>query len=104
MDFIYFRLNKEYGLKIGIKPHPHQISPESGKVVNMIKNQYSDLKWIDSKVPNNQIFNSGIKFGISTTGVIQLAYWNIVPIFAQKTCSSFDFTCKENQLKNIKTI
>tara|TARA_B100001175_G_C19496462_1_gene635615 strand:- start:301 stop:1821 length:1521 start_codon:yes stop_codon:yes gene_type:complete len=106
-EWTLFTLNliRKYKLNIGIKPHPHQISPESNKVITMIKNQFSDLKWIDSKVSNNQIFKSGIKFGISHHGSVisELAYWNIVPIScSENPCSSFDFTYEAKSVKEYK--
>ena len=40
------------------------------------------MKWIDPNISNAQIFNSGIRFGISIYGSVlyELAYHNLVPI------------------------
>lgn len=86
-------LVKQYDLKIGFKPHPNQLEGSS-KMINKIKKDYNGLIWIDSKVSNNIIFKSGIKFGISVYGSVlqELAYHEILPIScADNPTSSFGF-------------
>ena len=99
-------LIKNNNLNIGIKPHPHQI-PDSAKFIEIIKNDYKDLKWIDSDISNIEIFKSGIKFGISHHGTVlsELADFGIVPICcAPNPTSSFDFTYQAKSILEYKNL
>ena len=108
-EWTIYSLNliRDFKLNIGIKPHPHQISFESKKTVQKIKNEYSDLKWIDPKLSNNKIFKSGIKFGISHHGTVisELAYWNIIPIScSENPTSSFGFAYEAKSIKEYRSL
>ena len=76
-----FNLIAEHNLNIGIKPHPNQ-NNNSKKVLEKLKIKFNHLNWLDEEISNSQLFNSGIKFGISVYGTIltELAYNNILPI------------------------
>ena len=87
------RIVRKYNLNVGFKPHPNN-KPESKIIINNLKNKYPEISWIDPKVSNTSIFESGIKFGISAYGTVltELAYNNIVPICCgDNPCSDFDF-------------
>lgn len=100
-------------LKVGIKPHPFQMS-ESEKVVDYFKIKYPNLIWLDSKISNNQIFKSNISFGITQHGTVisELAFHNIVPIFCGDCpIDSFNIGFKaktideyEKLIKNFKSL
>ena len=80
-------------LNVGFKSHPNQLEG-SKKIIKKIKKTYPNLIWIDAEVSNNDIFKSGIKFGVSVYGSVlqELAYNNILPIScAENPTSSFDF-------------
>jgi len=80
-------------LNIGIKPHPNQ-RPESRKIVNKLKSKYPTIIFIDEKISNKSIFDSGIRFGVSVHGSVlsELAYHNIKPISCgDNPASSFDY-------------
>ena len=75
-------LINSHGLNIAIKPHPNGIQ-EGVKVVNLLKDKYPDLTWIDEGVSNLDLFKrSGA--GISVFGSIlcELAFHNKVGIAA----------------------
>jgi hypothetical protein len=59
----------KHNLKIGFKEHPNQ-KKESKKVIDRLKNEYKKNIWIDTKVSQSSIFNSGIKFGVSIYGSV----------------------------------
>lgn len=69
-------------IKVGIKPHPFQMSL-SEKTVRYFKIKYPNLIWLDSNISNNQIFKSDISFGITQHGTVisELAFHKIIPIF-----------------------
>lgn len=64
LEFTY-----KHNLKIGFKEHPNQ-KKESKKVIDRLKNEYNKNIWIDAKVSQSSIFNSGIKFGVSVYGSV----------------------------------
>ena len=100
-------LIRKHKLKIGIKPHPHQLTIESENTVQKIKSNYHDLIWLDSNISNNILFNSGIKFGISHHGTVisELAYNNIVPICcSENPTSSFDFAYEAKSINDYKNL
>tara|TARA_B100001093_G_scaffold52260_1_gene44341 strand:+ start:28512 stop:29954 length:1443 start_codon:yes stop_codon:yes gene_type:complete len=74
-------LTIKYKLNIGFKPHPNQLDG-SRKLINKITKSYPSINWIDPRVSNQLIFNSGIKFGVSVYGSVipELAYHRIKPI------------------------
>jgi hypothetical protein len=71
------------GLPIAIKPHPNQL-PESAEVVEKLKAEFPSITFLDPKLPNNIIFNAGIKCGISIYGTVlsELAYHGIAALSA----------------------
>jgi len=80
-------------LNIGVKPHPNQVS-DSKKDIDHIKKKYPSIQWIDPRISNSVIINSGIKFGISVYGTIlhELAFHGINPICAgDNPHASFEF-------------
>jgi hypothetical protein len=88
---IEFTIKKN--LRIGFKPHPNQ-SIESKKVIKDLKVKYPLITWIDENISNNNIFNSGIKFGVSVYGSVlpELAFHKIIPICCgDNPASSFNF-------------
>jgi len=93
-----FNLIEKHNLNIGIKPHPNQ-NITSKKIVDKLKKKYSSLSWVDDRTPNSQLFNSGIKFGISVYGTIltELAYKNIIPICCgDNPTINYSFTFRAN--------
>ena len=70
-------------LNIGIKFHPNQTN-ESKLVVNKLISDYPQLNWINPKISNKVIFDSGIKYGISVFGTVlsELAFHGITPLAA----------------------
>ena len=100
-------LIEQNDLKIGIKPHPHNLTTESAKTVEILKRKYSSLIWISPDTSNNIIFDSGIKFGISHHGTVisELAYNDIVPICcAENPTSSFDFTYQAKSISEYEKL
>lgn len=76
-----FDLIIKNNLNIGIKPHPNQNETSKKITAGLIK-KYTTLNWINEKVSNNTIFESGISFGISVYGTVltELAFNGIIPI------------------------
>lgn len=72
---------EKYNLNIAVKPHPNSIY-QNKVVIENLKKKFPNVKWIDPNISNAQIFNSGIRFGISIYGSVlyELAYHNLVPI------------------------
>lgn len=100
-------LIEQNDLKIGIKPHPHNLTTESAKTVEILKKKYSSLIWINPDTSNNIIFDSGIKFGISHHGTVisELAYNDIIPICcAENPTSSFDFTYEAKSISEYEKL
>lgn len=88
------KLTLKYNLKIGFKPHPLE-RPESKKITNKLIKRYPQISWIDERINNKSIFNSGIKFGVSVYGTVlsELAYHKIIPISCgENPTSPFNFT------------
>lgn len=99
-------LTLEFKLNIGFKPHPNQL-PESEVLINKIRKKYPDIKWINANTPNNQIFDSGIEFGISVYGTVlsELAYHKIKPICCgDNPCSNYDFIFEAKTKKDYKAM
>lgn len=93
-----FNLIAEHNLNIGIKPHPNQNS-SSKKEIEKLKIKFNHLNWLDEEISNTQLFNSGIKFGISVYGTVltELAYKNIIPICCgDNPTINYNFTFKAN--------
>lgn len=85
-------------LNIGFKPHPNQLNG-SREIIDEIKKKYPSIKWINSKISNNLIFNSEIKFGVSVYGSVipELAFHKIKPISCGDNPSSdFNFSFQAN--------
>jgi hypothetical protein len=107
------RIVDKYKLNVGFKPHPNN-KPESKLLIKKIKNNFKHLNWIDPRVSNISIFNSGIKFGVSAYGTVlsELAYFDILPISCgDNPCSNYNFTFEaknknqyENILKNVEKL
>ena len=100
-------LINENDLRIGIKPHPHNLTAESAKAVESLKKKYPNLNWIDPRVSNNTLFDSGIKFGISHHGTVisELAFNKIIPICcAENPNSSFEFTYEAKSINEYKDL
>ena len=70
-------------LPIAFKPHPNQL-PESAVVVEALKREFPTVTWLDPKLSNHAIFQSGIRCGISVYGTIlhELAYLGIPALSA----------------------
>jgi hypothetical protein len=102
-DWTIFSLEliRKYNLKIGIKPHPNNIS-ESKDLILKLKKEYKDLIWINPELSNYKILKAkNIKFGISATGSVlyELAYFSKIGISAGHSPTiSFDIS------KNPKSI
>ena len=93
-------------LNIGFKPHPNQIY-ESKLLVRKLKNNFTDVIWIDENTSNNAIFNSGIKFGISVYGSIlhELAFNDIIAISCGDSLSdNYNFICKPTDINHYKDL
>lgn len=79
-----FTLNfiEKNSLNIAIKPHPNQIS-DGEYIVNLLKERYSRLVWVDSSVSNAQLI-SQTRCGVSVFGsiLVELAYAGKVAIAA----------------------
>lgn len=91
----------KHHLRVAVKPHPNQII-ESQNILNKLKKEYTNIKWLDAELSNIVIFNSGIKFGISVYGTIlhELAYFGINPICAgDNPHASFDFIHKPKNIQ-----
>ena len=87
------RITQKYKLNVGFKPHPNN-KPESKLLIKVLKKKYPDINWIDPKVSNKDIFDSGIKFGVSAYGTVlsELAFNKILAICCgDNPCSDFDF-------------
>lgn len=87
------RIVHKYKLNVGFKPHPNN-KTESKLLIKKIKNDFKYLNWIDPRVSNISIFNSGIKFGVSAYGTVlsELAYFDILPISCgDNPCSDYNF-------------
>lgn len=79
-----FTLNfiEKNSLNIAIKPHPNQIS-EGEYIVNLLKEKYTKLVWIDPSVSNAQLI-SQTRCGVSVFGsiLVELGYAGKVAIAA----------------------
>ena len=62
-DWTIFSLNiiKEFNLNIAIKPHPNSIN-EGNSTYIKLKNQYSDLYWLNPNISNNKILSKKYSF------------------------------------------
>ncbi len=105
-EWILYTLNliDKNNLNIAIKPHPNGLV-NNLSVVSDLKREFPNVKWIDSKVSNNTIFNSGIKFGVSVYGTVlyELAFHNIQAISAgDNPTMSFGFVNKPSTIKEYK--
>lgn len=83
----------ENNLNIAIKPHPNQVE-DSKVIISSLMLQFPRIQWIDPKVSNRIIMNSGIKFGISIYGTVlhELVYHGIHAISAgENPHSSYEF-------------
>ncbi|MDB4256192.1 hypothetical protein N9848_06100 [Flavobacteriaceae bacterium] len=86
-------LTLKHSLNIAFKLHPNQL-PENQGIIDMLKLQFPEIKWIDQKVSNKSIFDSGIKYGLSVYGTVlpELAFHGIKPISCgDNPASDFDF-------------
>ena len=91
-------LINKHKLSIAIKPHPLQIR-ESETYVKKLQIEFSNLKWIDPKTSNLEIFKREIFYGISHHGTVlsELAYHGITPIScSENPLSAYDI-CYEAQ-------
>mgnify|MGYP006081874057 CR=1 FL=1 len=96
----------EFNLNIGIKPHPLQRT-ESKNICFKLMKQYPNHSWIDPDISNTNIFNSGIKFGLSVYGTVlsELAFHNIIPISCgDNPTSSFNFTFEAKSIKEYRRL
>jgi len=86
------KIIQKYNLNIAIKPHPNAIHQNS-IIIENLKKQFPNIKWIGKNISNTDIFKSGIKFGISVYGSIlyELAYNNIVAIAATSYHPSYNY-------------
>lgn len=79
-EWVHFTLKTivEHNLPLAVKPHPNQL-PESAAVVETLKSAYPSVCFLDPKMPNNIIFRSGVKCGISVYGTVlsELVYHGI---------------------------
>lgn len=77
------RIIQQHALPIAIKPHPNQLD-ESKEVVAKLKLQYPEVRWLPVSISNRNIFEAGIKCGISVYGTIlhELAYHGIPALAA----------------------
>ena len=75
------KLIENNNLNVAVKVHPFQ-SSQSKKICSLLQKEFKSIFWID-KVSNKEIFQSGIKFGITKHGTVisELAFHNILPIF-----------------------
>ena len=93
-----FNLIEEYNLNIGIKPQPKQ-KRNTKKIVEKLKSKFNHLNWLDKETSNSQLFNSGIKFGISVYGTVltELAFNDIIPICCgDNPTINYNFTFRAN--------
>lgn len=95
------KLINKYNLNIAIKPHPNQVE-DSKKIIKDLQEKYPLVKWINPKVSNSELLNSGIKFGISIYGTVlhELAYHGIQAICAgDNPHSSYSFVHIPNSIE-----
>ena len=107
-QWILFLINfiSENKLNIGIKPHPLE-RQESIVITKYLIKKHPNIHWIDSEISNTNIFNSGIKFGISVYGTVltELAYHNIIPISCgDNPTSSFSFTFEAKSIEEYREL
>lgn len=105
-DWTRFTLNliNDFKLNIAIKPHPLQ-SRESEEYVKKLQKEFNDLKWIDSKTSNLEIFKKGILYGISQHGTVlgELAYHGIKPICcSENPLSAYDICYEAKSAEEYK--
>jgi hypothetical protein len=81
------------GISFWIKPHPNQISL-SDNAVQLLLQQYPQLKIISSRITNSQLVESGMICGVTAYGTVahELAYLGVPSICCAKHPHySFDF-------------
>ena len=86
------KIIQKYNLNIAIKPHPNAVY-QNLTIIENLKKQFPNIKWIGKNISNTDIFKSGIKFGISVYGSIlyELAYNNIAAIAATPYHPSYNY-------------
>ena len=97
-------LSLKHNLRIGFKPHPNQ-RLGSKILIEKIKKKYPNVIWIDEKISNVKIFQSGIKFGISVYGTVlsELAFFDIKPVCCgDNPASGYEFIFQANSLESYK--
>lgn len=106
-DWTIFSLNiiKEFNLNIAIKPHPNSIN-EGNSTYIKLKNQYSDLYWLNPNISNNKILSKkNIRFAVSMVGsvIYEIIYFNKLGICAGNSpSSSFKSTLTAKNLNQYK--
>ena len=92
------------GISFWIKPHPNQISL-SDNAVQLLLQQYSQLKMISSRITNSQLVESGMICGITAYGTVahELAYMGVPSICCAKhPHHSFSFCRTAKNLEEYK--
>lgn len=88
-------LIRTHRLNIAIKPHPNAIR-EGDKVVELLKNQFPDLNWIDPQESNlNLISNSKASISVFGSILYEAAYHEKVAIAAGEHPASWFDLCHQ---------
>ena len=96
---------EKFKLDIAIKPHPNSLY-QTRRFVEQLQSRFTKVRWIDHRISNRDIFNSGIKFGVSVYGsiLLELAYHNIIPIASTRyhPYSNYKFVYTPRNLSDYK--
>lgn len=94
-DWICFTIEvlQAKGIPFFLKPHPNQIAL-SDKALQLLRQKYTDLKWLSSAVSNVRLVEAGIACGITVYGTVahELAFVGVHSICcARHPHYTFDF-------------